>query len=369
MTTESAGKVLLGMSGGVDSSVACFMLQEQGFEVIGVTLLTNPLSLDHLDDVKAVARQAGIRLLVEDVQPRFSNLIIRDFVEAYASGRTPNPCVLCNPAVKFDALESVADQEGCGYFATGHYAAVRHFADRGRYALTQTDAGQKDQTYFMYRLSQKQLSRLILPLSGYRKEQVRDKARTLGLAAHDGQHLSIKPDSQDNCFIGKEGYAGYIRQHLETHGPARWLQLFAPGPVLNPDGEEIGRHRGLIHYTTGQRKGFDVKTTERLFVLGKQPERNALIVGSYDRVKRTTITVVDPVYSGLARIEPGQRLMARIRNSAAPVPCEVVPQPDGRIEVNFDEAVAAPAAGQSCVFYDRGCIMAGGYISDESVTV
>lgn len=369
MTTDPEKKVILGMSGGVDSSVACFLLQEQGYEVIGVTLMTNPRSQDHLADVKAVAKQAGIRLLVEDVQTRFSELVIRDFVEAYASGRTPNPCVHCNPTVKFAALQAVADREGCRFIATGHYAAVRYIAENGRYALAQTDAGQKDQTYFMYRLSQEQLSRLKLPLSGWQKDDVREKARSIGLAAHDGAHLSIKPDSQDNCFIGGEGYVAYIRNHLERYGPARWLRLLEPGPVFDPTGREIGQHRGLMHYTLGQRKGFDVKTTERLFVLGKQPDRNGLVVGPYEQVKRSCINVVDPVYSGLAHIEPGQRLMAKIRNSARPVPCEVYPGGNGRLSVHFSDAVAAPASGQSCVFYDQGCVMAGGYIADDDLTI
>ena len=398
-------RVLLGMSGGVDSSVACFLLQEQGYEVIGLTLLTNPRSYEHLDDVKAICEQARIRLIVSDVRQSFRELIISDFISGYAHGRTPNPCVLCNPAIKFSVFIEAADTNNCEFVATGHYAAIRKHPETGRLALTRTDAGLKDQTYFMYRLSQKQLARILLPLSGWQKQDIRQKAGELGLIGHQGNDLASKPDSQDNCFVPETGYAEFIRTELEKNGPHEWLNLLEPGPVKNTQGETIGTHRGLIHYTIGQRKGFQVKTTDRLFVLGKDLGRNALIVGQYHQVMRQKILVTDPMYSGLDAIKTGQQLQAKIRNSVKPKPCRVYPvksvseetlaghltlsdvqtgalatkpgldtlsktktQPAAPLTsllVVFDEPVPAPAPGQSCVFYDGNYIMAGGFISDR----
>ncbi len=318
-------RVLLGMSGGVDSSVACFLLKEQGYDVVGLTLLTNPRSDEHLDDVKAICRQAGIKLIVADVRQSFKTLIIDDFIRSYAQGHTPNPCVLCNPAIKFSVFIEAADANDCDFVATGHYAAIQKHPETGRLTLTRTDAGLKDQTYFMYRLTQEQLSRVIFPLSGWQKKTIRQKAASLGLIGHQGSDLASKPDSQDNCFVPEAGYAEFIRTELEKNGPHEWLNLLEPGPVKNTQGETIGTHRGLIHYTIGQRKGFQVKTTDRLFVLGKDPGRNALIVGQHHQVMRQKILVTDPVYSGLDAIKTGQQLQAKIRNSANPKPCRVYP--------------------------------------------
>ena len=364
----AAGKrVLLGMSGGVDSSVACFLLQEKGYQVVGLTLLTNPRSYEHLDDVSCIARQAGVELIFADVQDQFRKLIITDFISSYVHGRTPNPCVLCNPTIKFTVFAEAAEQHDCAYVATGHYADINRWPASSRLSLKRTDAGLKDQTYFMYRLSQEQLSKLLLPLAGWQKSEVRRKAEELGLSGHQGHKLAQKPDSQDNCFVPAAGYADYIKQQLTEHGPQEWLKMLQPGPVFDQQGREIGTHNGLIHYTPGQRKGFSVQTTQRLFVLAKDASRNALIVGEHDQVMRQTIRVVDLVWSGLDTITPGQRLQAKIRNSTAEKSCQVMPLADGSLAVTFDQPVAAPAPGQSCVFYEQDMIMAGGYIADSPV--
>ena len=357
-------RVLLGMSGGVDSSVAAFLLQQQGWQVCGVSLLTNDATLPSLKDAQALSGQLGISWELADVRPEFRKVIIQDFIDAYSHGRTPNPCILCNPLIKFATLGAIADRLGCQAIATGHYASIRKIAASGRLALTKTTAGLKDQTYFLYRLDQQQLARLIFPLTGMDKPDVREIAARAGLAGSSGSDLSQKPDSQDNCFIPDGDYSAFVSRELEKSGLAAEISLTKPGIVVNTSGQPIGTHNGLIHYTIGQRKGFSVQTTERLFVIGRNYATNTLIVGDYQGVMRNEIKVVEPVYSGLEQIESGERLEARIRNSAKEVPCSVFPGIDGSLRVVFDQPVAAPAPGQSCVFYRNDMIMAGGFIAD-----
>lgn len=356
-------RVLLGMSGGVDSSVALFLLKEQGFEVIGLTLLTSDRSLLSIPDVEAVCARAGIKLIIADVREHFRQVIIKDFVSGYLQGRTPNPCVLCNPLLKFAVLLAEADKNDCAFIATGHYAAIEPYRPTGRLALTGSAAGIKDQTYFLYRLTQEQLGRIIFPLSGMNKAKTRETAAALDLTGTAGKLLAGKKDSQDNCFIGEEGYAEFIRNHLMEHNEDKALSLLEPGPVLDISGKEIGSHRGLVHYTIGQRRGFQVQSSERLFVIGKSAADNALVVGSFEHILRKAIRVADPVYSGLAGIEEATELEARIRYSARPVPCTVTKREDGSLQVVFAEPAAAPAPGQSCVFYRGNQVMAGGFIN------
>lgn len=361
---DSGRKVLLGMSGGVDSSVAAFLLQQQGWQVCGVSLLTNNATLSSLKDAQALSRQLGIDWELADVRPEFRQLIIQDFVNAYSHGRTPNPCILCNPLIKFATLGAIADRLGCQAIATGHYASIRTIAGSGRLALTKTAAGLKDQTYFLYRLDQQQLARLIFPLAGMAKPDVRQIADQACLSGTLGADLSQKPDSQDNCFIPDGDYSAFVSRELEKGGAAAEIALTKPGIVVNTSGQPIGTHNGLINYTIGQRKGFSVQTTDRLFVIGRDYALNTLIVGDYLGVMRSEIKVVEPVYSGLEQIQAGEHLEARIRNSAKEVPCTVYPGINGSLRVVFDQPIAAPAPGQSCVFYRDDMIMAGGFIAD-----
>ena len=354
------------MSGGVDSSVAAFLLRQQGWEVYGLSLLTDDATLGSIKDAGAISQQLGILWEILDIREKFREVVVNDFIRAYTDGRTPNPCVICNPSVKFAALYDAADRLGCSAVATGHYAAVRQVGETGRFALAKTDAGLKDQTYFMYRLSQNQLVRLVFPLSGMSKPEVRTIAAQPGLIGIGGTELAKKPDSQDCCFIPDGDYARYIEDALKKTGDISQVNLTKPGIVLNTSGQPIGTHKGLIHYTLGQRKGFQVQTTERLFVIDRDPVENTLTVGPFEAVLRQEIMVTDPVYSGLAAISPGERLEARIRNSAREVPCSVYPAANEALRVVFDQPVSAPAPGQSCVLYREGLIMAGGFISVNS---
>jgi tRNA-uridine 2-sulfurtransferase len=356
-------KILVGMSGGVDSSVAAFLLQQQGWEVYGLSLLTDESTHGSIRDAEAISRQLGISWELFDLREKFRQQVVDNFISAYTSGQTPNPCVICNPLVKFNALLEVADRLGCEAVATGHYASIRRVGETGRLALAKTDAGLKDQTYFMYRLSQDQLAWIIFPLAGMDKPAVRAVAAQAGLIGSFGSDLAQKPDSQDCCFIPDGDYAHYIETALQKMGDPTMMQLTKPGIVINTSGHPIGTHKGLIHYTLGQRKGFQVQTTERLFVIDRDPVKNTLTVGPFSAVHKQEILVVDPVYSGLAAITDGERLEARIRNSAKEAPCKAFPLENDSIRVVFDQPVSAPAPGQSCVFYRDGLIMAGGVIA------
>jgi len=355
--------VVVGMSGGVDSSVASFLLREQGFSVSGIFLLTDDATCQALEDSRAVCRQLGIPFEAIDVRDRFRTQVVDAFVDAWLAGLTPNPCVLCNPTVKFDLLREAADRLGARWIATGHYAAVRRTTDN-RLGLVQTDAGRKDQTYFLYRLGQDLLSRLLLPLADWQKDAVREKAVQAGLIAADGHSLGQKADSQDICFIPDGDYPALIRREAaRRHVPVG--RLFDPGPVVDPDGKTIGRHKGLLHYTVGQRKGFEVRTTERLFVLAKQPGTNTLVVGPYGLLFRRRIRLADIAWSGAARLDDGQKVLARVRSSAAKVAASAWLLPDKTLSVVFDQPTALAAPGQSCVLYEDRLILAGGIIMDD----
>ncbi len=364
MPNQSAnpGRVLLGMSGGVDSSAAAFLLQSKGWEVLGLTLITHDQSEENLEDVQAVARRLGISWQPCDVRQLFQKIVIDDFVENYTNGRTPNPCVICNPLVKFKMLSEIAAHLEVPTIATGHYAKI-HRLDNGRYCLGKSCDVSKDQSYFMYRLSQKQLSQLIFPLGDFSKISVRKVAQEADLKSAAGVVLTDKPDSQDCCFITKGSYPDFIRQCFIERGQDVSRSPFSPGPVVDTSGHQVGTHKGLIHYTIGQRKGFQVQTTQRLFVTGFDPVNNALIVGPFDTVLKKEIKVTEPVYSGMSQLQEGERLTARIRYSAGETPCRVYPLDNDNWRVVFDEPVAAPTPGQSCVLYRDSMIMAGGFIS------
>jgi tRNA-uridine 2-sulfurtransferase len=360
--TKHHGKILTGMSGGVDSSVASLILAREGYEVIGLSLLTCDEGAANLADAQSVCRQIGIEWHSRDVRGVFREKVIANFLDEYLSGRTPNPCVICNPLIKFAILLEEAARLGCDAVATGHYARIVRDPDSGRLALGRTTGSWKDQSYFLYRLSQDQLGMIKFPLSGLEKPAVREIAASAGILRQEGSPMSEKPDSQDICFIHHLDYAGFIQNEWLKHPDKGSLNLFQPGPVVNKSGQQIGTHRGLIHYTVGQRKGFSVQTTDRLFVLEIKPESGTLVVGQYEDVLKPEINVKDVVYSGLSGIRDGERLEARIRSSAREASCQVFNGTGGTLHVVFDHPAAAPAPGQSCVFYRDGLIMAGGVI-------
>lgn len=356
-------KVLVGLSGGMDSAVASLFLKENGYAVTGLFLITHDDALEKVDSIQALCRRLSIPLVVCDVRERFKKTVIDHAVTAWFQGLTPNPCIWCNANMKFQVMMEEADRLGCVFIATGHYASVRKM-DTGRLALCRTQSGNKDQTYFLYRLTQEQLARLLFPLADCQKDDIRRKASSDPLLKENGQALVDLAESQELCFLpDKTHYTDVLLKEAEKRGMDLALAGLSPGPMIDREGNLIGTHKGLAYYTIGQRRGLGVPARSRLFVVEKQRMSNTLVVGPYEDVFRRTIHVHSLVFSKIPAFREGQKLQARIRSMAPNVPCQVYPQADGAVNVTFDQPVAAPAPGQSCVFYDNDCIAAGGIIS------
>jgi len=360
-------RVVVAMSGGVDSSAAAWLLRESGYEVIGATLRLHHRADKAVDDAAAVCEQLGIVHHVLDWRETFDQLVLHSFASDYLSGRTPNPCIFCNPEIKFRAMLELADSLGAARIATGHYVRVTSHPHTGRLAFARAKHGQKDQSYFLYRLTQDQLGRLILPISELEKPQVRAIAREAGLRV-GGDRLSAEvADSQDICFIDTD-YVTFLREYARQK--PEWLDALTrmdrPGPVVNPDGVPIGSHAGLLHYTVGQRKGFETRSIDRLYVLGSDPGRNALIVGTHEQAATDRFVIDNLAFSGFTEVNPSVRLDCRIRNTATATAGTVHPLSDQRWLVTLEKPVHAPAAGQSAVFYDGDIIAFGGVIAGRA---
>lgn len=343
-TFEEQDKVLVGMSGGVDSSVTVRILQEQGFAVQGAVIRFSPAHDTAVAAAQETGAKLGVPVHVIDAQEDFEREVVTPFCQSYCAGRTPNPCILCNPAVKFRLLLQKADELGCKFIATGHYARVEVCSDDNSRLCTAESAA-RDQSYMLYRLPQEILSRLILPLGDFEKDDVREIARDIELACADA------PDSMEICFIPDGEYAAFIR-----------AKGFAPrtGHFIGPDGEDLGEHAGVDHYTVGQRKGLGIAAGRPLFVKAILPDGNVQLAesgGEYSsRMVVSDVATPDgqPLADGDYRV--------KVRSAAQAVPCQVAGQPDGTLLVTFPEPVRAPAPGQSAVFYRGGFVFGGGFI-------
>lgn len=339
-------KVVIGLSGGVDSSVALHLLQEQGYECIGVTMKVWEGA--DTDDAKLLAEKFGIPYYVVDFKEQFKNKVQDYFVNEYLAGRTPNPCTVCNRYVKFEALISVADEVGADFIATGHYARIAKL-ENGRYTLMKTPTAIKEQTYALFRLSQEQLARTLMPVGEYTKDEIRNIARSMGLSVAD------KPDSQEICFIPDNDYAGFIGRHT---GKESIL-----GNFVDVNGKILGQHNGIIHYTVGQRKGLNLSLGHPAFVVALRPETNEVVIGTNEDVFSDTLYAGDINYMGLEKIpEDGITAIGKIRYAHAGAACRATVQPDGRMKVVFDEPQRAITPGQAIVLYDNDKVLLGGTI-------
>lgn len=351
-------KVLVGLSGGVDSSVAALILKEQGYEVIGATMSIwgkqglavaegkhnacyGPDEVEDIEAAQNLASQLGIPYHVVDCVTKYEDIVIKNFKKEYLDGHTPNPCVWCNALIKFGVLPEIARLNGVEFdkFATGHYAKVEE--ENGRYILKRGIAPHKDQSYFLYRLKQEQLKNIILPLGNYTKDQIRQIAKENNLQAAD------KPDSQDF-------YGGDYNELLGVEDKI--------GNIVDTNGKILGTHKGIWNYTIGQRKGIGVSSTEPLYVLELKKESNEVVIGPADKTFKKSLIANDLNWIAIEDLKEPKKCQAKIRSTQQPTPVEIRPLQNGEVEVIFDDMQKSIAIGQSAVFYDGDKVLGGGVI-------
>jgi tRNA-specific 2-thiouridylase len=335
-------KIMIAMSGGVDSSVAAALLTEQGCLVEGFTINTG-CDDGAVRDAAEVAAQLGIPHHTLDYTQLFKSSVIDPFIGEYLRGRTPNPCIACNRAVKFGAAFDWALEQGADAVATGHYARITHDSDG--YHLLRSLNPAKDQTYVLYNMTQRILAHTLLPAGTMSKDELRAKAAELGLAVSD------KPDSQDICFIPDGDYCGYIERQLDSPVPA--------GDFIDTSGRVLGRHGGIIRYTVGQRKGLGIALGQPAFVVGIDAAANTVTLGSDADVHRSRLQVSGVNFIGRAPTEPF-RCEVKVRYSGPTTPATVTPQ-GNKAQVEFDRPVRAVTPGQTCVFYNGDNVLCAGF--------
>lgn len=355
-------RVVVGMSGGVDSSVAAYLLKEQGYDVVGVTMQLwqecGGVSLSGkeeagcgwktVEDAGAVAQVLGIPHYVVDFRERFSCCVKDYFVEEYLRGHTPNPCIVCNRRIKWEALLQWSLELGAQYIATGHYARVVKLPN-GRFSLRSSVSSDKDQTYVLYSLTQEQLSRTLMPLGEYEKSRIRAIAREAGLP------VAQKPDSQEICFVPDDDYGGFIDRAAGERVPG-------PGNFVDEEGKVLGRHRGITHYTIGQRRGLGLPMGERVYVTQIRPAANEVVVGREEALFAREICCGQVNFMGVEDLEAPVRAFAKIRYRHKGEYCRVKKTEDGGLRACFEKPVRAPAPGQSVCFYLDDYVLGGGVI-------
>jgi len=344
-------KVLIAMSGGVDSSVAAALLKEEGYEVIGATLRLMPGGSDAETDAENIARRLGIPHHIIDLTSSFARLVVEDFLREYNTGRTPNPCVRCNKYIKFGVLMEKAEEMGAEFIATGHHARVERDETTGRYLLKKGADTQKDQSYFLCQLEQEQLSKVMFPVGKLTKEKVRQLSGELGLPVAD------KPESQEICFISDDNYAEFLKKHAPGTATA--------GPILDRDGNILGEHRGFVYYTIGQRKGLGIAAAEPLYVTAIEPEHNTIVVGTKEQTYGTELVADNLNWIAMSGPEQPIKVKARIRHRHAEAEAIVTPMNETHVFIKFTEPQMAITPGQSVVFYDGDNIIGGGTINSR----
>lgn len=354
-------KVMIGMSGGVDSSVAAYLLKKQGYDVIGVTMKLwqddndnlielegGCCSLSAVEDARRVCDKIGIPFYVLNFSDIFKEKVIKPFIDEYLNGRTPNPCIACNKHIKFEDFFNKARQIGCDYVATGHYAKIEKDEKTGRYLLKKSITDKKDQTYALYNLTQEQLKHTLLPIGDYEKEKVREIAKEIGIDVHN------KPDSQEICFVKDNDYAGYVKKHSP--------KKIEEGYFIDTKGNILGKHKGIIHYTIGQRKGLGIAFGKPMFVVDIDPVKNTVILGDNEDIFKKGLIAKDFNLISIDDIKEPIRVTAKHRYSAKPSPATLSKIDDEHIKVVFDEPQRAITKGQSVVFYDNDVVIGGGII-------
>ncbi len=357
------------MSGGVDSSVVAGMLHRRGDNVIGLTMqLWNQrrlpelageratgrcCSIEDVYDARYVAQHLGIPYYVVNFEQRFEEQVVKPFIGEYLAGRTPIPCTLCNNFIKFDQFLEMAEGVGASRVATGHYARIGFDDTTGRWQLQRSADSTKDQTYFLFGLTQEQLARTMFPLGGMRKSQVRELARQLGIPTAD------KPDSQEICFVPNGDYAAFIDAYFREQGSA---QDELAGELVTTDGKVVGEHAGVHHFTIGQRRGLRVAAGEPLYVISTEPATRRVVIGRNDELLRSSMHAGQVNWISIAPLKEPVRAEVKVRNKHAAAAATLVPGGDARVEVRFDEPQRALTPGQGAVFYSGDLVLGGGWI-------
>ncbi len=352
-------RVIVGLSGGVDSAVAALLLKREGYDVVGVTLRTwtgadgNESRCCEIDDARETARSIGIPYHVFNCVSAFEDKVVKPFVDDYLHGMTPNPCVVCNREIKWERLLYHAKVLGADLVATGHYACVVRL-ENGRYTVRRASHAEKDQTYMLYRLSQEQLARTLMPLGDYSKADVREIAREAGIS------VAEKPDSQEICFVADGDYADFISEHENGAVPGE-------GDFVDEAGRVLGRHRGVIHYTVGQRKGLGVAFGRPMYVKEIRADRNEIVLAGFEETYAKAVVCRDMNFMSIPEPETGEavRCAAKVRYRHSGCGAALENLGGGLFRADFDAPVRFAAPGQSTVFYDEnGCLMCGGVISE-----
>lgn len=357
----SEKKVVIGMSGGVDSSVGAYLLKEQGYDVVGVTMQIwqdedretqeeegGCCGLSAVDDARRVAWELDIPYYVMNFRQEFKEHVIDYFVDEYIHGRTPNPCIACNRYVKWESLLKRSMDIGADYIATGHYARIEQLPN-GRYALRKSVTAAKDQTYALYNLTQFQLAHTLMPVGEYTKDEIR--------AIADKIHLQVagKPDSQEICFIPDHDYAKFIKENSDAQLPE--------GNFVDLEGNVLGRHRGITHYTIGQRKGLNLSMKRPVFVVGIRPETNEVVIGDSEDVFTDTLRCSHLNWMAVDGLHGEEMTVtAKIRYSHKGAPCVIREVGEDLVECVFEEPQRAVTPGQAVVFYDGDYVVGGGVI-------
>lgn len=359
------GRILVAMSGGIDSTVAAVMLAEEGYEVVGVTMKTwdyqnsggskketGCCSLDSINDARAIAVKYGIHHLILDIRDEFGDFVIDNFVEEYLAGRTPNPCVLCNTHIKWEALLKRANQLDCEFIATGHYAQIRQ--ENNRFVVSKGLDHNKDQSYVLWGLTQESLARTKFPLGGYHKSEIKQMALDRGF-----DELVKKPESYEICFVPDNDYRGFLKRKVEG-----LEERVDGGLFLDSNGKVLGKHRGYPFYTVGQRKGLEIALGEPMFVLEIKPETNTVILGREAELNRNGMWVRNINLQKYAQINQDMEALTKVRYKD-PGSIANIMQDETRMKVEFNSKVKGIAPGQSAVFYEGNDVIGGGWIQSS----
>ena len=355
-------RVLVGMSGGVDSTAACLMLIEQGYKPIGVTMRTwdNPSSFsaleqtepDYILEARALATLLGFEHHVVDEREEFRRVIVQNFIDEYMQGRTPNPCVMCNPLFKFRVLKEWADKLDCPYIATGHYSQL-DVVDGHTYIVIGNDE-RKDQSYFLWRVGEDVLKRCIFPLGSYTKNEVRQYLKEKGFEAK-----SSEGESMEVCFVEGD-YRDFLRQHVPDID-----KKIGIGKFVDTEGHTLGVHRGYPYYTIGQRKGLEIALGKPVYVIKLNPKKNTVMLGDAEELKASYMITERPVWINDTEVWDNPHLTVRIRYRSKPIPCRIRPLEDERLLVHFLEDASSITPGQSAVFYIGNRVVGGAFIDSQ----